>query len=110
MALIETEGFKRRLAAIVATDLVGYSQLMGRDEAGTLARLKDYRKTIIDPKIIVRGGRIVKLTGDGMLLEFPSITDAVMCAVEIKEAVALRVPPIPLTPAFVFELGSILGM
>ena len=109
MALIETEGFKRRLAAIVATDLVGYSQLMGRDEAGTLARLKDYRKTIIDPKIIVHGGRIVKLTGDGMLLEFPSITDAVMCAVEIKEAVALKGAADPPDSRFRFRTGINLG-
>jgi adenylate cyclase len=109
MASIETEGFKRRLAAIVATDLVGYSQLMGRDEAGTLARLKDYRKTIINPKIIVHGGRIVKLTGDGTLLEFPSITDAVMCAVEIKEAVALKGAADPPDSRFRFRTGINLG-
>jgi len=105
-----TEAFKRRLAAIVATDVVDYSRLMGQDEAGTLSRLKAYRKTIIDPKIVAHSGRIVKLTGDGMLMEFPSVTDAVTCAVEIKEAVAVRVPSIRRISAFALESESILAM
>jgi adenylate cyclase len=109
MALMVTEGFKRRLAAIVASDLVDYSRLMGQDEAGTLSRLKEYRKSIVDPKIIAHSGRIVKLTGDGMLMEFRSITDAVMCAVEIKEAVALKGAADPPDSRFRFRIGINLG-
>src|SRR6185437_4303854 len=70
---------QRRLAAIVSADVVGYSRLMGRDESGTLAALKAHRRELIDPKIEEYGGRIVKTTGDGLLLEFPSVVDAVRC-------------------------------
>src|SRR5262245_56255166 len=80
MDSMPAEGCKRRLAAVVASDVVDYSRIMGQDEACTLSRLKEYRKTIIDPKIIAHSGRIVKLTGDGMLIEFPSVTEAVACA------------------------------
>ena len=79
---------ERRLAAILAADVVGYSRLMGADEAGTLARLKALRAETFDPVIAAHGGRIVKLMGDGALVEFASVVDAVDCAVEIQHAVA----------------------
>ncbi len=74
---------ERRLAAILVADVVGYSRLMGEDEEGTLARLKAHRDEVADPAIAKHNGRIVKLMGDGMLAEFASIVDAVLCAVEI---------------------------
>ena len=77
----------RRLAAILAADVVGYSRLMANDEAGTLATLKRYRETIFDPAIAAHGGRIFKLIGDGTLVEFASVVDAVKCAVEIQTGV-----------------------
>ena len=77
---------ERRLTAILAADVVGYSRLMTIDEAGTLAALKSLRKSLVDPKITEHGGRIVKLTGDGMLVEFPSVVSAVACAVDIQSA------------------------
>ena len=80
----------RRLAAIVLLDVAGYSRLMGVDESGTLAALKAHRRELIDPKIAEHNGRIVKTTGDGLLLEFPSVVDAVRCAVEIQRAMVDR--------------------
>jgi adenylate cyclase len=74
---------KRRLSAILAADVVGYSHLMGKDEEGTLARLKSLHKIIVHPRISKCNGRIVKLMGDGLLAEFPSVVDAVQCAVDI---------------------------
>src|SRR6476469_4373987 len=79
---------QRRLAAILAADVVGYSRLMEVDEASTLARLKSIRADLIDPKIAVHNGRTVKLMGDGALVEFPSVVDAVACAVEIQRDLA----------------------
>ena len=81
---------ERRLAAILAADVVGYSRLMGADEEGTLARLKDLRRSLIDPKITEHHGRIVKTTGDGLLVEFASVVDAVRCAVEMQNEMAAR--------------------
>jgi adenylate cyclase len=81
---------QRRLAAIVSTDVVGYSLLMGRDEGGTLAALKALRRELVDPKIAEYGGRIVKTTGDGLLLEFPSVVDAVRCSVDVQRGIAER--------------------
>ena len=75
---------KRRLAAVLAADVAGYSRLMGSDEEGTLARLKAFRKSLVDPAIASHRGRIVKTTGDGMLVEFASVVDAVRCAVEVQ--------------------------
>jgi adenylate cyclase len=77
---------ERRLAAILAADVAGYSRLMGADEEGTLDRLKAHRRELVDPKITEHRGRIVKTTGDGMLVEFPSVVDAVRCAVEMQRA------------------------
>jgi adenylate cyclase len=76
----------RRLAAILAADVAGYSRLMGADEEGTLERLKALRRELLDPKIAAHHGRIVKTTGDGMLVEFASVVDAVRCAVEVQQA------------------------
>ena len=78
----------RRLAAILAADVVGYSKLMAEDEAGTLAALKAHRRELFDPETAKRGGRIVKLMGDGVLVEFPSVVDAVECALAIQTALA----------------------
>ena len=75
---------ERRLAAILAADVVGYSRLMERDEAGTLARLKAHRKELIEPLVAEHRGRVVKLMGDGALCEFASVVDAVACAVAIQ--------------------------
>ena len=74
----------RRLAAILAADVAGYSRLMGADEEGTLERLKALRRELLDPKIAEHRGRIVKTTGDGLLVEFASVVDAVRCAVEVR--------------------------
>src|SRR5438128_12685113 len=81
---------QRRLTAILAADVVGYSRLMTVDEAGTLAALKSLRKNLVDPKISEHNGRIFKLTGDGMLIEFPSVVSAVACAVDIQSAMRTR--------------------
>src|SRR6516164_2560363 len=77
----------RRLAAILAADVVGYSRLMGADEEGTLERLKALRGELIDIKIAKHHGRIVKTTGDGLLVEFASVVDAVRCAAGVQQAV-----------------------
>ena len=74
----------RRLAAILAADVAGYSRLMGADEEGTLERLKAHRRQLIDPKIGEHQGRIVKTTGDELLAEFPSVVDAVHCVDEVR--------------------------
>ena len=78
------ERVDRRLAAVLAADIAGYSRLMGRDEERTLAELKMLRKTLVDPSIASDRGRIVKTTGDGMLVEFASAADAARCAVEVQ--------------------------
>src|SRR5580692_8560347 len=77
---------ERRLAAILAADVVGYSRLMEADEAGTLGALKRHRETIFDPAVAAHNGRIVKLIGDGTIVEFGSVVDAVNCAVSIQRA------------------------
>ncbi len=84
----------RRLAAILAADVAGYSRLMGADEEGTLERLKALRRELLDPKIAEYHGRIVKTTGDGMLVEFPSVVHAVRCAVEVQQAMPGRNTPL----------------
>ena len=82
------ERVHRRLAAILAADVVGYSGLMEKDEAGTLARLKSLRAEFINPKIAEHDGRIVKTMGDGVLVEFPSAVDAVQCAVNVQRVLS----------------------
>ena len=84
------ERVERRLAAILATDVVGYSRLMGDDEEGTLAALKTLQRELIDPRVKENCGRLVKTTGDGALVEFASVVDAVRCAVEVQRAMAER--------------------
>ena len=86
----------RRLAAILAADVAGYSRLMGADEGGTLERLKALRRDLVDPKIAQHHGRIVKTTGDGLLVEFASVVDAVRCAVAVQQRMAGRNTEIPL--------------
>jgi adenylate cyclase len=81
---------QRRLAAIVSADVAGYSRLMGSDEEGTLAALKAHRRELIDQRIAAFGGRIVKTAGDGLLLDFPSVVQAVRCAVEMQQGMAAR--------------------
>ncbi len=81
---------ERRLAAILSADVAGYSRLMGADESGTLARLKTHREEIIHPKIAGHHGRIVKLMGDGVLVEFASVVDAVQCAADVQQAMGDR--------------------
>jgi adenylate cyclase len=99
----------RRLAAILAADVAGYSRLMGADEEGTLARLKACRKALVDPKIAEYRGRIVKTTGDGMLVEFGSAVDAVRCAVEVQRGMALNNVDIPETKRVEFRIGIHVG-
>ena len=82
-------GEQRRLAAIIAADVVGYSRLMGRDESGTLARLREHRKQRFEPILDRFGGRIVKLTGDGALAEFPSAVGALSAAIAFQQAMAI---------------------
>ena len=82
----------RRLAAILAADVAGYSRLMGADEEGTLERLKALRRELLDPKIAEHRGRIVKTTGDGLLVEFASVVDAVRCAVAVQQAMPNGTP------------------
>src|SRR5229473_1847596 len=84
------ERVERRLTAILAADVAGYSRLMGVDEEGTLAALKKVRREVIDPKIAEHRGRIVQTSGDGLLVEFASVVDAVRCAVEIQREMAQR--------------------
>ena len=84
------ERVERRLAAVLAADVAGYSRLMGVDEVGTLQALKAYRRELIDPSIAAFKGRIVKTTGDGMLVEFASAVDAVTCAMDVQEMMLER--------------------
>jgi adenylate cyclase len=79
---LSEERVERRLTAILVADVVGFSRLMGADEEGTLAALKANRRELIDPRIVEHRGRIVKTTGDGLLVEFPSVVDALRCATE----------------------------
>ena len=100
---------RRRLAAVLAADVVGYSRLMGEDEAGTHARLKALRKALVEPGIAAHHGHIVKLTGDGALVEFVSVVDAVVCAAEIQRAMAAHDQGVPDDQRIAFRLGINLG-
>jgi adenylate cyclase len=99
------ERVERRLAAILAADVAGYSRLMGADEEGTLTRLKAHRRALVDPKIIEHRGRIVKTTGDGMLVEFASVVDALRCTVEIQGGMAERNAKVPQDRRIQFRMG-----
>src|SRR6516164_9829139 len=108
-AALATKTVVRRLAAILAADVAGYSRLMGADEEGTLDRLKAHRCEIVDPKIKEHSGRVVKTTGDGLLAEFPSVVDAVRCAVEIQRAMIDRNTEPPEDRRIVFRVGINVG-
>jgi adenylate cyclase len=106
---MEPQRSERRLAAILAADMVGYSRLMEADETGTLARLKTHRLELVDPAIAGSRGRIIKTTGDGMLVEFQSVADAVQCASEIQRRMARRNADVPPEQRIQFRIGINLG-
>src|SRR6185436_19179214 len=99
----------RRLTAILAADVVGYSRLMGADEEGTHERLKAHLGELVNPKIAGHRCRIVKNTGDGLLAEFISVVDAVRCAVEMQRGMAEREPEVPEDRRIWFRIGVNLG-
>ena len=100
---------ERRLSAILAADVVGYSRLMGADEVGTLHALSEHRRELIDPTIAGHRGRLVKTTGDGLLVEFASAVDAVRCAVEIQRGMAERNEAVPSEQRIEFRIGINVG-
>jgi len=99
----------RRLSAILAADVVGYSRLMGEDELGTLIALNSHREELFEPKIAEHQGRVVKLMGDGMLVEFASVVEAVQCAVEIQNGMAERNADVPGDQRMLFRIGINIG-
>jgi len=99
----------RRLAAIVAADVVGYSRLMGADEVGTLRALRAHRGELIDPTIAARHGHLVKTTGDGVLVEFPSAVEAVACAITVQRGIAIRNQSVPEARRLMFRVGINVG-
>lgn len=103
------ERVQRRLAAILAADVVGYSRLMGLDEVGTLLRLKNCRKEVVDVHVAGHNGRMVKLMGDGALIEFASAVDAVVCAIEIQNSMAERNAALPVAERILFRIGINVG-
>jgi len=103
------ERAQRRLAAILAADVAGYSRLMGADEEGTLAQLKAHRRELVEPKINEHRGRIVKTTGDGMLVEFASVVDALRCATEIQRGMVERNIEVPSAERIEFRVGINVG-
>jgi adenylate cyclase len=106
---VAEERVERRLAAILCADVAGYSRLMGLDEEGTLAVLKSDRRELIDPLIVQHRGRIFKTTGDGMLIEFASVVDAVRCAVVVQQGMADRNANRPEAERIRFRIGINLG-
>jgi adenylate cyclase len=106
---LTSQRVERRLVAVLAADVAGYSRLMGADEEGTLARLKAVRKTLVDPTITVHRGRIVKTTGDGMLVEFASAVDAARCAAEIQRGMAEQNSDVPHGTQIEFRIGIHVG-
>ncbi len=103
------EGVERRLTTILAVDVVGYSRLMAADEAGTLAQLKTHRKEVIEPRTSEHHGRVVKLMGDGTLMEFASVVDAVNFAVELQQAMAARNAKVPEDRRITYRIGINIG-
>ena len=99
----------RKLAAILVADVVGYSRLAGADEERTLARLRSFRSDLIDPAIAAHHGRIVKRTGDGSIIEFRSVVDAVRCAIEVQAGMLERNAGLPSERRIVFRVGIHLG-
>src|SRR5215467_2802516 len=109
VAGLASERVERRLTAILATDVAGYSRLIGVDEEGTLARLKAHRRELIDRKIAEHQGRIVKHTGDGVLAEFASPVKAVRCAIEVQHGMTGRNADVPDGQRIEFRIGINLG-
>ena len=107
--ILSGERVERRLAAILAADVAGYSRLMGEDEDGTLSRLKALRRELIDPKIAEHKGRVVKTTGDGLLVEFGSAVDALRYAVEVQHEMTGRNTSVPLDSRIEFRVGINMG-
>ena len=108
-ATLSGEHVERRLAAILAADVAGSCRLIGIDEEGTLARLKALRKTLLDPKVTGHRGRIVKNTGDGALVEFASVVDAVRCADEIQRSLLEQDTDVPQDKRIEFRIGIHVG-
>jgi len=106
---LTAERVERRLVAVLAADVAGYSRLMGADEEGTLAQLKALRKTLVDPTIAAHRGRIVKTTGDGMLVEFASAVDAARCAIELQRGTAGQNTDVPKDRRIEFRIGIHVG-
>src|SRR6266481_1744488 len=106
---MENAAVERRLAAIVAMDVVGYSRLMGADEVGTLTALKSHRTALLDPVVAAHHGRLVKSTGDGLLLEFASVVDAIGCAVAVQRGMLSRNAEVPEDKRLVFRIGVNIG-
>jgi adenylate cyclase len=100
---------ERRLAAVLAADVAGYSRLMGRHEEGTLADLKTIRRGLVDPKIVEYRGRVVKTTGDGVLVEFASAVDALRCAVEMQRGMTLQNADVSPDTRIEFRIGIHVG-
>src|SRR5579862_468923 len=103
------EPSQRRLTTIFAADVVGYSRLMGEDEAGTLAALKQRRREVLAPLVNQHGGRIFKLMGDGVLVEFASVVNAVQCAVEVQKGMAAANAALPAEKQVLLRIGINLG-
>jgi adenylate cyclase len=106
---VEQQRIERRLAAILAADVAGYSRLTGADEEGTIARLRVLRREVIDPTIEAHRGRIVKTTGDGILVEFASVVDAVRCAVDMQRGMVSRNSGVETDKRINFRVGINLG-
>src|SRR5207253_3610581 len=105
----EPKRVERRLTAILAADVVGYSRLMGVNEEGTLAALKAIRRELVDPRIVEHRGRIVKTTGDGLLVKFASVVDAVRCAVAVQQAMPKRNTDVEADSRIELRIGINLG-
>jgi class 3 adenylate cyclase len=108
-AVLTDNRVERRLAAILAADVAGYSRLMGTDEEDVLARLKAARKSLVDPAIAAHRGRIVKTTGDGMLVEFASAVDAARCAIEVQRGMVEQNAAVPQAKRIEFRVGIHVG-
>ena len=100
-----TQRVERRLSAVLAADVAGYSRLVGIDEEGTLAQLRSFRLELIDPAVAAHGGRVIKTTGDGILAEFPSVVDAARCALAMQRGIAQRNADIAAERRIVFRMG-----
>jgi TolB-like protein/class 3 adenylate cyclase len=106
---MNSDRIERRLSAILAADIAGYSRLVGLNEEGTLVRLRELRRELIDPQVEAHHGRIVKTTGDGLLIEFASVVDAVRCAITVQGGMTLRNSDVPQELRIVFRVGINLG-